>query len=150
MSPIRAPIKSAPFPWNISKHFDGSGFPPAGSLESVTPSTPPAPTTHTPITTATLSTDLTSYASQRQAVLSERWRELRRGSPTRSHFLRGAPGTRMGRGCIVGCWKSLTWIPQVGSCCTAVTSGRLGSGIFWNAKRALGLCDLRLASEKVI
>lgn len=40
MSPIRAPIKSAPFPWNISKHFDGSGFSPAGSLESVTPPHP--------------------------------------------------------------------------------------------------------------
>lgn len=35
--PIRAPIKSAPFPWNISKHFDGSGFPPAGFLESLPP-----------------------------------------------------------------------------------------------------------------
>lgn len=35
--PIRAPIKSAPFPWNISKHFDGSGFPPAGFLESLSP-----------------------------------------------------------------------------------------------------------------
>lgn len=37
--PIRAPIKSAPFPWNISKHFDGSGFPPAGFLESLSPPT---------------------------------------------------------------------------------------------------------------
>lgn len=42
--PIRAPIKSAPFPWNISKHFDGSGFPPAGFLESL----PPPPHTLTP------------------------------------------------------------------------------------------------------
>lgn len=41
--PIRAPIKSAPFPWNISKHFDGSGFPPAGFLESLPP---PAPHPH--------------------------------------------------------------------------------------------------------
>lgn len=38
--PIRAPIKSAPFPWNISKHFDGSGFPPAGFLESLPPFPP--------------------------------------------------------------------------------------------------------------
>lgn len=35
--PIRAPIKSAPFPWNISKHFDGSGFPPAGFSGVYTP-----------------------------------------------------------------------------------------------------------------
>lgn len=47
--PIRAPIKSAPFPWNISKHFDGSGFPPAGFLESLPPPHPPfLPHSHHP------------------------------------------------------------------------------------------------------
>lgn len=46
--PIRAPIKSAPFPWNISKHFDGSGFPPAGFLESLPPRPTPSPPSFPP------------------------------------------------------------------------------------------------------
>lgn len=41
MSPIRAPIKSAPFPWNISKHFDGSGFSPLWISGVSDPQSPP-------------------------------------------------------------------------------------------------------------
>lgn len=147
--PHQGSYKISPFPMKHQQTFWRLWLFPrwiAGASDPPNPVHPPTPRTPTS-TAAILSTDLTSYASLRRAVLSERRRELRRGSPARSHFLRGAPGTCMGRGCIVGWWKNLTWIPQVGFCCTAVTLGCLGAG---TRSGALGFYDLRLTSEKVI
>ncbi len=151
MSPIRAPIKSAPFPWNISKHFDGSGFPPAGSLESVTPPpphpllqpTPPSPPPPSPRTSHLMH-------------LSAKQFSLRDGGSWGGGVLHGAIFSRepleraWEEDALWAAGRAWHGFHRLVPAAPAVTSGRLGSGIFWNAKQALGLCDLRLASEKVI
>lgn len=103
--PIRAPIKSAPFPWNISKHFDGSGFPPAGFLESLPPPLSSlTPTTSPPTATPPPTLLLCQYHpslgepqilniscdgqwSRKHRARRER---PRRGKRALSHFLGGA------------------------------------------------------------
>lgn len=94
--PIRAPIKSAPFPWNISKHFDGSGFPPAGFLESLPPFPPLFPPPPSPPPSPPLS-GRTSDPQHllRRAVVTETLSETRgeplsKGKRALSHFLGGA------------------------------------------------------------
>lgn len=114
--PIRAPIKSAPFPWNISKHFDGSGFPPAGFLEESLPPSSLIPTS--PLYSATSTTNL-RYSTSLVTGSGHGKHRARRGE---SHWGGGnvhqaifleEQVSLMGRGCIAGCWRSLIWIPQV-------------------------------------
>lgn len=95
--PIRAPIKSAPFPWNISKHFDGSGFPPAGFLESLSPhlfyppSFPPLPPSPLPIPPLFWWTSDPQHLPWRAVVTETQSKTkeelLRRGKRALSHFL---------------------------------------------------------------
>lgn len=121
--PIRAPIKSAPFPWNISKHFDGSGFPPAGFLESLSPhlffppSFPPLPPSPLPIpplfwVNLRSSTSPVTGSGHGNSEQDE-GRAAEEGETCPKPFSLEEPVLLMGRGCIAGCWRRLTWIPQV-------------------------------------
>lgn len=96
--PIRAPIKSAPFPWNISKHFDGSGFPPAGFLESLPPFPPlfPPPPPSPPPSPPLLWANLRSF----NISCDGQW--------SRKHWVRRGEHHRTGETCT----KPFSWRSQ--------------------------------------